>query len=135
MNFVLVCLIQPNETFLGISIGSAVSWLCPTDTHRPRNICNNRPHLCSTLCMRCGLIILFYVVVRTSLRKTAGQGTEEMRVRCVSIKCIVVRVLTEHRSVSSIHSHRSLLTHHFTLLTRADTDSVVYNRPCLSIVR
>ena len=28
--------------------------LCPTETHRPRYICNSRPHLC-TVCMWCGL--------------------------------------------------------------------------------
>ena len=32
------------------------SWLHQTDTHRPRNIGINRPHL-FTLCLRCGLII------------------------------------------------------------------------------
>ena len=57
----------------GISIGSAVlaqlMVLCPTDTHtdstqthRPRNSSNSKPHLCS-LCMRRGLIIVVMVFV------------------------------------------------------------------------
>ena len=57
------------------------TWLCPTDRHRPRNIGNNRPRLCT----RCGFVIRYILAL--------WQPIKDCQCQRQSLLCVILKIL------------------------------------------